>query len=145
MQILLQLGANQTAFVQFVLFVIAISFLTVVVYGPFFKAYDQRLQQTKGAEQVALETEEEAKKIELIYQSRAREINNKIKDIFETYKKEATEGATQILNKARASVGELTDKTRTDIETQKVRAQSEIQTISNEVAAEMTKKLTGAI
>lgn len=145
MQILLQLGANQTAFVQFVLFIIAISFLTVVVYGPFFKAYDQRLQQTKGAEQVALETEEEAKKIELIYQSRAREINNKIKDIFETSKKEATEAATQILNKAKASVGELADKTRADIETQKVRAQSEIQTISNEVAAEMTKKLTGAV
>lgn len=145
MQILLQLGANQTAFIQFVLFIVAISFLTVVVYGPFFKAYDQRLQQTKGAEQVAFETEEEAKKIEQIYQTRAREINKKINEIFEKSKREATDAATQILNTAKSAVGAQTDKARAEIDLQKTRAQGEIQNISSQVATEITKKLTGAV
>ena len=45
MEILLQLGANKTAFIQFVLFVLSIGFLTIYVYGPYFKAYDERLKK----------------------------------------------------------------------------------------------------
>lgn len=145
MEILLQLGANKTAFIQFALFIISISFLTVFVYGPFFKAYDKRLQQTKGADQVAFETQEEAKKLESIFQARAREINQKIQSVFDASKTQATESAGIILNNAKSKVTEQTDSARKDISAQKANAEKQVQQISQDVAAELSKKLTGAV
>ena len=110
MEILLQLGANETAFIQFVLFIITISFLTVVVYGPFFKAYDQRVKLTKGAETVAGETQDEAKKLEQIYQVRAREINDKIKTVFDASRKQAADSAVTMLNQVKEVVLVLMEK-----------------------------------
>jgi F0F1-type ATP synthase membrane subunit b/b' len=145
MEILLQLGANQTVFIQFALFIISISFLTIFVYGPFYKAYDQRLQQTKGADQVAYETQEEAKKLESIFQARAREINQKIQGVFETSKNQASASANIILNDAKAKVVEVTESARKDIGAQKANAEKDVQKISTDVAAEISKKLTGAV
>lgn len=144
MEILLQLGANQTAFIQFVLFIVAISFLTVVVYNPFFKAYDERLKLTKGADQVANETQDEAKKLEQIYQVRAREINGKIQNIFDSSRKQASESSAMILNQAKEAATQSTEKSRADIASQKQKAEQLAQSISEEVAGEITKKLTGA-
>jgi F0F1-type ATP synthase membrane subunit b/b' len=145
MEILLQLGANQTVFIQFAIFIISISFLTVYVYGPFYKAYDQRLQQTKGADQVAYETQEEAKKLESIFQVRAREINQKIQNVFDTSKNQASDSAGLILNQAKVKVSEASDDARKKIDAQKANAEKEVQRISEEVSAEISKKLTGAV
>lgn len=145
MEILLQLGANKSAFIQFILFVVSVSFLTIYVFNPYFRAYDKRLQETKGADQVAFETQEEAKKLESIFQARAREINSKIQDVFETQKKQGGESATIILNQAKSAVAESAEKARLDIENQKNNAAKEIQKVSQDVAAEISKKLTGAV
>lgn len=145
MQILLQLGANQTVFIQFIIFVIAVSFLTIFVYGPYFKAYDERLKQTKGADEVAYEAQEEAKKIESIYQVRAREINQKVKDIFDASRKVASDAAGSTINQAKTFVTEATEKAAKDINAQKQNAQKDIQTTSQEVANEISKKLTGVV
>jgi len=145
LKILLQLGANSTVFIQFVIFIVAISFLTVFVYGPFFKAYDQRLQQTKGADQVAYETQDEAKKLDLIYKNKAREINEKIKSIFEESRKIGTEKAGETIAAAKNDVQAQTEKARTQVESQKASAQKDIATVSAEVANEISKKLSGAV
>lgn len=144
MEILQQLGANETAFIQFILFVVTITFLTTVVFNPFFKAYDQRLKQTKGADQVASETQDEAKKIEQIYQSRAREINDKLSAVFNSSKSEASESVTKILNDAKSTVAAETEKARVAIDLQKHNAEQNSQAIAEEVSSEISKKLTGA-
>lgn len=144
-QILSQLGANQTVYIQFVIFVITIGFLTVFVYGPYFKAYDQRMNQTKGADQVAGETQDEAKKLELIFQTKAREINDKIKNIFEESKKAAQEQVTQIVATGKADVNSITESARTQIQNQKINAEKDLATVSQDVANEISKKITGAV
>ena len=145
MAILLQLGANQTAFIQFFIFIVSISFLTVFVYGPYFKALDQRQQQTKGAEQVATETQTEVKKLESIFKAKAREINEKIKNIFDSSRVQASSTTTTVLNDAKGAAAELTEKARKEISAQKVSAEKDIQTISQSIAAEISKKITGAV
>lgn len=145
LKILLQLGANSTIFVQFFIFIVAIFFLTVFVYGPFFKAYDKRMEQTKGADQVAYETQDEAKKLDLIYKNKAREINEKIKAIFEESRKVGTDKAAEILTAAKAEVQAQTEKARTQVEAQKNGAQKEIAVVSADVANEISKKLSGAV
>lgn len=145
LKILLQLGANETAFIQFGIFIISISFLTIFVYGPFFKAYDQRMQQTKGSDQVAYETQDEAKKLTLIYQNKAREINEKIKNIFEDYRKQGSEKTNNLVAASKSEVVAQTEKARVAVEAQKQSAQKDIANISNDIASEITKKLTGAV
>ena len=145
LQILLQLGANETVFIQFALFVITISFLTIVVYGPYFKAYDQRMNQTKGADQVADETQGEAKKIEVIYQSKAREINEKIKAIYEDIRKGAIDQVSKVVNAGKTEVNATADEARSQIQAQKTNAEKDLVRVSEDVAIEISKKLTGAV
>lgn len=145
MEILLQLGANKTVFIQFILFIVSISFLTMFVYAPFFKAYDQRQRQTMGAEQVANEAQDEAKKIESIYKMRAREINEKIKNIFDLAKTQATDSGSAVLNQAKTNSGADTEKARQEIAAQRVGAEKSIQAVAQDVASELTKKLMGSL
>ncbi|MGZ3724969.1 MAG: F0F1 ATP synthase subunit B family protein [Pseudobdellovibrio sp.] len=145
LKILLQLGANETVFIQFGIFILAISFLTVFVYGPYFKAYDQRLQSTKGSDQVAYETQDEAKKLGLIYQNKAREINSKIQSIFEDFRKQGSEKSGEILTASKNEAAKETEKARAQVEQQKQNAQKDVAAISADVASEISKKLTGAI
>lgn len=145
LKILLQLGANETMFIQFGIFVVTISFMTVFVFGPFFKAYDQRLQQTKGADQVANETQDEAKKLEAIYKTKAREINDKIKGIFDDSKNTAVAKVSDIVGAGKATIGTSTDAARAKINAQKSNAEKDIAQISQDVANEISKKLTGAV
>ena len=145
LQILTQLGANYTAFIQFGIFIVSISFLTVVVYSPYFKAYDERVKLTKGSDQIAEETENEAKKMAVIFQTRAREINQKIQSVFDNSKAQAQETANTILNQGKTSVAEVTDRARADINTQKSKAEKDVAAISQDVAAEITRKITGAV
>lgn len=145
MEILLQLGANGTAFIQFLLFIVAISFLTIVVFKPFFKAYDQRHKLTKGADQVANETQQEAKKLSQIYAARAREINEKINKIFSTSKAESLQSTTIILNAAKTSVEQSTDGARKEIQAKKLGAEQQSKTVSQEVSDAIVQKMTGAL
>ncbi len=145
MEILSQLGANGTAFIQFFIFIVAISFLTIVVYNPFFKAYDQRHKLTKGADQVAFETQDEAKKLTQIYAARAREINEKLNNIFNMSKTDSLKSTAIILDAAKISVEQTTETARKDIQAKKSSAEQQIKTVSQEVSDFIVQKMTGAL
>ena len=145
MEILLQLGANETAFIQFFLFVISIGFLTIYVYNPFFRAYDERQKRTKGADTVAKETADEAKNLNLIFQSKARETNEKIKNIFETEKTRALIISAEILTEAKTVAEKNTETARAEIETQKKSAQAQVQILSSEISAQLKQKFEGGL
>lgn len=144
MEILSQLGANQTAFIQFIIFIVAISFLTTIVYKPYFKAYDQRHKLTKGADEVANETQDEAKKLSQVYTSRAREINEKINLIFSLSRNESLKSANIVLEAAKASVATTTESARKDIQTQKQNAEQQIKIVVQEVSDSIVQKMMGA-
>ena len=143
MEILSQLGANQSAFIQFFLFVLAISFLTVVVYNPYFKAYDQRHKLTKGADQVASETQDEAKKLSQVYASRAREINEKLNAIFNISKAESVKSAVIVVGLAKTAVGQTTETARKEIQTQKQNAELQLKVVVQEVSESIVQKMLG--
>ncbi len=145
MEILLQLGANSTAFVQFGLFVIAITFLTVVVFNPYFKAYDERMKKTKGADAVAKEAGEEAKNLSLIYQTKAREINNTIKTIFDNKRSDAGKVSNDLLAQAKIEAEKSIVEARAQIEKQKATAQTQIKQISQEISEQLKQKFEGGL
>ena len=139
-QILLQLGANQTVYIQIVIFVLAITFLTAVVFNPFFKAADQRHKRTKGADAVAKDAAIEAKNLASVYQTKAREINNKIRDIFDGKKSEALKKSAEILSQSKSKAELLTNDSRKNIEQQLKAADAEIDKISIDIAGTLKEK-----
>ncbi len=145
MEILLQLGANETAFIQFVLFVVSIGFLTIYVYGPYFKAYDERLKRTKGADTVAKEAADEAKSLALIFQTKARETNDKIKNIFDQKRSEAGKLCADIMSDAKATAEKNTAAARVDIDAQKQKAQADVQALAAEISVQLKQKFEGGL
>jgi F0F1-type ATP synthase membrane subunit b/b' len=145
MEILLQLGANETAFIQFILFIVSISFITVFIFNPYFKAYDERHKLTKGAELVASEAQDEAKKLSQIYQLKAREVNDKIKAVFESSRVAAVKSGSIIIDGAKAAVARTTADATAQIQSQKQNAEQQVKAISADVSDEITKKLMGTV
>ena len=145
MEILLQLGANETAFIQFLVFVVAISFLTIFIFNPFFKAYDERHKLTKGAEQVANDAQDEAKKLTQIYQLKAREINDKVKAIFDSSRQNAAKSVSILIDTAKADATKSNEAALNQIQTQKQNAGQQVKTVSLEVSEEINKKLMGTL
>lgn len=139
-QILTQLGANYTVYIQLSVFIIGIGFLTVFVYGPYFKAADERNKRTKGADTVVKETIHEAKNLQTIYQTKAREINEKIKTVFENKKNQASKKSSEILSQAKKDADQTASKARSEIETQLKLAEAQVAQISKEIAGTLNEK-----
>jgi F0F1-type ATP synthase membrane subunit b/b' len=145
MEILIQLGANSSAFIQFLFFVISISFLTIFVFNPYFKANDERNKRTKGADAVAKEAGEEAKSLALIFQAKAREINETIKKIFDQKRTEGAALSGELLNQAKHFADKTAQEARVDIEKQKQGAKAQVKKISDEISAELKNKFEGGL
>lgn len=145
MEILLQLGANKTAFIQFAVFIISVFILTKFIYTPFFVAYDERVKRTKGAEAVAKDSEEEAKNIAAVYQLKARQINDKIKAIFDVQKSTGLRQAGEILAQSKSETDRVISAARTDLEKQKADAQNKMSEISAEISAQLKQKFESGL
>lgn len=145
MQILQQLGANQSAIIQFFIFAISIAFLTVFVFNPFFKAYDERLEKTKGVENVAKDTIEETKNLNLIFQSKARESNDKIRNIYDTERSAAQKKSEDILKTAKADADKILVSSRSEIASQVSQSKSQVASLSQEIATQLTQKFEGGL
>lgn len=139
-QILVQLHANYTVYYQLVIFIVAISFLTIVVYNPYFKAADKRFQKTKGADAVAKDAAAEAKNLQLVYQTKAREVNNKIRDIYDAEKNKALKKSADILAQAKIQADQAASSARKNIDDQMKAADAEIAKISQDIAQTLTTK-----
>jgi F0F1-type ATP synthase membrane subunit b/b' len=145
MEILQQLGANSTAIIQFFIFALSIAFLTVFVFNPYFKAYDQRLLKTKGAENVAKDTIEETKNLNLIFQSKAREVNDKIKSIYDVEKNAAQKTTEDLIKAAKADSELIVKNSRTEISSQVAQSKSQVESLSKEIAQQLTQKFESGL
>lgn len=145
MEILQQLGANQSALIQFFIFAISIAFLTIFVFNPYFKAYDIRLQKTKGVESVAKDTIEETKNLNLIFQSKARESNDKIRSIYDTEKGQAQKTSDEIIKLAKADADKIISNSRAEISQQVSQSKSQVVSLSQEIATQLTQKFESGL
>lgn len=145
LKILSQLGANQTAFIQFIVFAVSITALTVLVFNPFFKALDQRQAKTKGAEDIAKETVDEARMLDAVYKQKAREINDKIKTVFDGKKNEAQKIAEQNIATAKKESEVIIKDYRQKIETENQKARTQMASLTTEIANELTQKFESGL
>lgn len=143
MAILQQLGANYTAFYQFILFIVAISFLSSYVFNPYFLSYDKRLEKTKGGEELAQEFAKKTLEVNKEYETEARRINSKIKSIYDEQRAEAQLIAEKAVQEARKEAQQLVDGQRQSLADNIQRVSLELKTQSAEIAKSIKEKLVG--
>ena len=105
----------------------------------------ERQKRTKGADAVAKDTADEAKNLALVYQSKARETNEKIKSIFDHKKTDAGKITADILSEAKSAAEKNTQSARADIVNQKNKAQSEVLTLAQEISIQLKNKFEGGL
>lgn len=143
MSILIQLGANHTLFIQFAIFVFTVSFLTIYVFGPYFKARDQRLEKTKGGEELAQEASKKAQTVKQTYETEARSLTAQIKAIFDAEKNQAQQEADVILSKAKSESGKIVEENRSRLATTVAHVASELSKQAPQLSKNIKEKLIG--
>lgn len=143
MEIIQQIGINQTAFIQFVIFTLTIVFLVKFVFTPFAHAAEQRENQTKGGEELAVELQKQAVDVAKTYEVKLREQTEKLKAIFDTHKKQASSEADLLVSKARTEAESLLESNRQQIEKNIQAVSQELKAQAPAVALSITQKLIG--
>lgn len=100
-EILTSLGINQTFWFQLVIFVFAYFGMAFIVFKPYLAAYDERRRRTVGGEKEAEQLTAEANQLEEQYKKQARELNDKVKALYNEQQGRANKERTEILEKAR--------------------------------------------
>src|SRR5437868_3934824 len=107
MEIIHQLGINQTALIQFAIFICMFFFLNLYVFTPYYKALEERENRTMGGEDLAIEFQKKSTELHSEYQIKAKEVSKKIKDIYDAHRNDAVKEYDLIVGKARQEAGSL--------------------------------------
>jgi F0F1-type ATP synthase membrane subunit b/b' len=141
MNILEQLGLNQTYFFQLAIFVGTLILLGQFVFKDFAHLLEMRNQQTKGSEDVAVEVQQKTAQLASQYESRARQVNNEIKTIFDSYREDAGREYEKMVSKARTDSQKLIEETRQRVSVEIEQATKRLLEEVPVVAQAMTNKL----
>lgn len=119
-QILTQLGVKSELF-YYQLAVFAISFF-ILFYGvfiPFAKAHNERVNRTKGSEADADDFLKKKAELYVEFETKARDVNEQIKTIYDEYRSEANKEYEKIVSDAKgrsaAIIGEAKLKIQEEI------------------------------
>lgn len=141
LQICKQIGINQTAFIQFAIFILTIGFLRYVVFGPYTNAMGERKHRTKGGEDLAVEIHKKAGELHAEYELKAKEINSQIKEIYDHSRASAMKEYDSIVQNARNEANALIEKNRLELQN-KIKATAEqLKSQTSAVALVITNKL----
>lgn len=141
MDIFGQLGINTTAAFQFVLFAIALTFLSKVVFAPYAHALEERQKRTKGSEDLALEYQTKSIEMQNEYEGKLRDLNSQIKTSVDQAKAEATKDYEALVNKARQESEELVLNNRQKVTASVQQAMADLKSQTSAVAMAITTKL----
>ncbi len=138
-----QLGVNWTFFIQFGLFVFAITFLSLYVFGPFAKAVEERENQTKGSQDIALETDKKTLELHTEYEVKAREVHGKIQDVYKQMRSEASQEHEKNVQAARKESEVYVEQARSKVRDSISAARETLKKETPQIVMALTQKLLG--
>lgn len=141
MDIFGQLGINTTAAFQFVLFAIALTFLSKVVFAPYAHALEERQKRTKGGEDLALEYHNKSIELQTEYESKIRDLNAQIKVVVDTTKTQANKDYETLVTSARVESEKLVQTNRAKVASAVQQAAADLKAQTTAVAMAITNKL----
>ena len=141
MSIIQQLGINESALYQFLIFGFAFISLWAFAFGPYTKALQAREARTQGGEDVAAELHRQASELRKQYESKAKQVGGEVKTIFDSYRDEANKEYSEIVAKARLESQKLIEETRAKVSLEVVEAETRLKDQVPEVVAAINSKL----
>ena len=141
--ILRQLGVNETLFVQLAIFIAVFSVLHTLVFRPYFSAYEKRKGATQGNAEVADKLINQTRELEASYQHKARELSAQIKSIYEKARLEALVEQDKIMAESRENTQRILEKARLHIEEETALAREKLNRETPEIGAAIADRLLG--
>lgn len=141
--ILQSLGANETVWLQLVLFLVAYIFLSKVLFKPYLEAYIERKKRTEGNQQIAERVIAETQELEHVYQKKARSLNTEHKQIYDQSRSQAIHEHSELVNKAKANAKTILEETKANIAEEIKKAKAELQSEAPAVSRSIVNQLAG--
>lgn len=143
MELLKTLGLDSTVAFQFGIFLIVYLFLSNLLFKPYLKAFNKRKEQTVGKTDTAERYISETQDLENEYETKAREINQQFKVIYDESRTLALKEHDRLVSEARAKAKSLTEKAQQEITSQMQAAQQELQSQIPVIAKTITGQVIG--
>lgn len=141
MAVLHALGIDSTVLYQFIIATLCFFALSTLVFGPYTQALFEREKRTKGGEEEAVELTKQAAEMRAYYEQKAREINGKIKTIFDASREESSKEHEVLVSKARAESQKVIDDTRARVTAEVAQAAQKMKDEVPLLAQAMTSQL----
>jgi F-type H+-transporting ATPase subunit b len=139
--IITALGIDSTLWMQLGIFVVTYILLRLLVFNPYFKAFEGRQGMTEGnqvkAEQIFAQTRE----LEALYQRKLRGLNADIKAIYDKARAAASKDQEKIQAEARESARATVDKARARIEEQLNQAREDLMKETPQISRAISERL----
>lgn len=143
MELLKTLGLDSTVAFQFGIFLIVYLFLSNLLFKPYLKAFNKRKEQTIGKTDTAERFITETAELEGEYETKAREINQKFKVIYDESRSQALKEHDRLVAEARSKAKELTEKAQKEISVQMQSARDELKAQVPVIAKTITTQVVG--
>ena len=141
LEILRSLGVNETVFPQFGIFIISFLFLKIFIFSPYLAAYEERRKRTVGSQGVALELQQEIDRREAEFAREAREVNEKIKKVFDMKQTQAIKETNAIMAEAQLKAQERLNAGKKEVQDAYTAAKDQLKTFVPELGQTIQQRL----
>jgi len=124
--IITALGITTPLWVQLGIFLVSYIILRVLVFNPYFKAFQGRQGMTEGNQTKAEQIFAQTRELEATYQRKLRGLNADTKAIYDKARLEATKEQEKVQGEAREAARVTIDKARAQIQEQLNHAREEL-------------------
>jgi len=143
MDLLIQLGVNQTLAIQLIVFLIVFVALKHLLFTPYFAAYKQRQERTVGQTELAERFVAETRELEERYAARAQDANDKFREVYDKARVDAVKEYDKQVSEARAKTKSIIDETAQKIQKEMAAVRSQLTSETSGVSQLMVQKLVG--
>lgn len=141
LNILRSLGLNETVYPQFAIFIVLFLFLRYLVFNPYLKAYEERRRRTVGSQDVAKEILADIAVREEQYSKEAKDINARIKVIFDEKRTLASKETNAIIAEAQTVAQEKLNKGKKELNDTYSKAKEQLKTFVPELGQTIKQRL----
>ncbi len=148
MELLAQLGVNNTLAYQLVMFLVVFVVLKYVLFEPYFAAFNERKDRTLGKTELAERFIADAHALEQTYGQRAQEMNDRYREVYDKTRTEAMHEYDRVIGEARARtkqmIEESAQKIAREMAAARVQLSQEVSTIARLINTKLIGKDLGA-
>ncbi len=139
MEILSQLGLNQTVWIQLIFFLICYVFLSRYLFKPFLRNLEHREKNTGGSIEEAQKITVSADRLAMDYQGHMKKQNEAATEVYDKLRLEGTKEEERLLAEAKAKSNQMMDqakkKVTSEIAIARDALKAEIPNLSSQIAS----------